>query len=73
MKRKELSQTIDLQKFRHGTSTVANVVNNRPTTVAVASLSHWARLPVYHCAARDGREAARRAGSSASAETCLLG
>ena len=41
-----LSQTLDL-KCRHGTSTVANVVNFvRPTTIA--SLSHWASTFVYN-------------------------
>jgi len=42
-----LSQTLDLEKFRHGTSAVASVVNVvRPTTVA--SLSHRASTFVYN-------------------------
>jgi len=41
------SPTLDLEQFRHGTSTVASVVNLvRPTTVA--SLSHWASSVVYN-------------------------
>jgi len=42
-----LSQTLDLEKLRHGTSTVASVVNLvRPTTIAC--LSHWASTFVYN-------------------------
>jgi len=44
-----LSQTLDLEEFRHLTSTVADVVNLvRPTPVA--SLSHWASTFVYNAA-----------------------
>jgi len=42
-----LCQTLYLEQFRHGTSTVASVVNLfRPTTVA--SLSHWTSTVVYN-------------------------
>jgi len=42
-----LSQTLDLEKFLHGTSTVASAINLvRPTTVV--SLSHWTSSFVYN-------------------------
>ena len=35
-----LAQTLDLEKFLHGTSTIASVLNlDQPTTIA--SLPHW--------------------------------
>ena len=53
---------------RHHTSIVASVINLvRPMTVA--SLLHWASAFVYDTIWTD---AARRAGSSATAETCFF-
>jgi len=55
-----LSQILDLEKFRQSTSTVASAVN----------LVHSS---VHLCVQHYGRNAARRAGSSVTAETCDYG
>ena len=57
-----LPQTLDLERFRRGTSIVASVVNFvRPTTVA--SLSHRAFIFVHNSVGE--RDITRRTGSSA--------
>jgi len=58
----EISQNRDLKKFRHGTSTVAGVVNFLRLTT-VPSLSHRTSIFVYSATA------VRRAGPSAAADT----
>jgi len=60
-----LSQNRDLKKFRHGTSTVAGVVNFLRLTT-VPCLSHRTSIFVYSATA------VRRAGPSAAADTFFL-
>jgi len=56
-----------LGEFRHGTTTASIVNIVRPSTVA-----SFITLSVYHCVEQSGRDSVRRAGSSATAETCTL-
>jgi len=57
------------KKYRHGTSTVASVVNSRPTT-AVSRLSHTHNVQL--CVPRGGRDGERRADPSVAREACLV-